>query len=287
MKRLFVLLILGFAISAEAQRAPATKAHPYYGRGFFERVTRGESQTQLRLTLRQILQWDHRQVPNGFDEIVERCQGQGCYRHVAIGYDRARLFLMGYFYLVNQGGDFGVRDVYCEKVYDRDDFRGSDRPGPNQIPDHRVVNTEHTWPQSRFSDRHNRDYQKSDLHHLFPTDNELNSIRGNFPFGDVEKDMNGPLKCGSQARFGYGNNNGPIFEVPDRHKGNVARAMFYFAVRYDMQIDPAQEQSLRRWNLEDPVDAEEAARNEEIYKAQGNRNPFVDYPALADRIQDF
>lgn len=287
MKHLFVLLLVGLCSTSYAQKAPSPKAHPYYGRGFYERVNVGESNTDLRMTLRQILQWDHKKVQGDFDEISQRCQGNGCYRHTAIGYSNARTFLLGYFYLVQKGNQYGVRDVYCEKIYGPEDFRGNDRPGPNRIPDHRVVNVEHTWPQSRFSGRYDKEYQKSDLHHLYPTDTELNSIRSSFPFGDVERDMGSTLKCGGNARIGVGERGGTVFEVPDHHKGNVARSIFYFATRYDMQVDPAQELTLRQWNKQDPVDAEEAARNEEIYKAQGNRNPFVDYPILVDRISDF
>lgn len=286
MKSFLTLFVVLFAVQSWAQRGPSQQAHPYYGRGFYERVSRGESNTDLRMTIRQILQWDHRRVEGDFDEIAEGCQGRGCYRHSPVGYSNARTFLLGYFYLVQQGGQFGVRDVYCDKVYGPNEFRG-DRPGPNRIPDHRVVNVEHTWPQSRFSRRYDTETQKSDLHHLYPTDTELNSIRSSFPFGDVQKDMGGSLKCGGQSRFGITHGGETVFEVPDHHKGNVARAVFYFAIRYDMQIDPRQEGNLRDWNRMDPVDQEEMARNDEIFKAQGNRNPFVDYPALADRISDF
>ncbi|RYZ68005.1 MAG: nuclease, partial [Proteobacteria bacterium] len=80
---------------------------------------------------------------------------------------------------------------------------------------------------------------------------------------------------------------GHFFEPPDAHKGNVARALFYFSVRYNIKIDPIEENFLKAWNKADPVDQEESGRNEAIMKIQGNRNPFVDFPELADSIGDF
>ena len=77
------------------------------------------------------------------------------------------------------------------------------------------------------------------------------------------------------------------FEPPVEHKGNVARALFYFAVRYDMRIAAHEEFFLRQWNVIDPVDDEEIARNNEIERLQGNRNPFIDDAALVELIEDF
>jgi hypothetical protein len=41
---------------------------------------------------------------------------------------------------------------------------------------------------------------------------------------------------------------------------------------------------LLAWNASDPVDAFEMNRNEVIYDFQGNRNPFVDHPELAEHL---
>lgn len=265
----------------------ATPPLPYYGEDFYKRVNAGEKNDGLEILLRSIVRGDHQSVPNGYDKILpERsCQGNGCYRHVILGYDRARIFLMGFLYLVRDNGNMGISEVYCDRVYTSNEFRGR-KPGPNQIPDDRTLNTEHTWPQSLFTGRYQNEEQKSDLHHLFPSDSHMNSIRSSFPFGDVARDASVNKSC-NNSRFGQGTNGGPVFEPPANHKGNVARALFYFAVRYEMKIDPIQEATLRRWNKMDPVDAAEMGRNNEIFKVQGDRNPFIDYPDLADRIADF
>ncbi len=93
-------------------------------------------------------------------------------------------------------------------------------------------------------------------------------------------------------------------------RGDVARAQLYFDVRYEggthgfvgtaepdliLTDDPsliAASQTgsnestaymgrlsvLLQWAAADPVSADELARNEAVYKHQGNRNPFVDHP---------
>ncbi|MES2792533.1 MAG: endonuclease, partial [Planctomycetota bacterium] len=53
------------------------------------------------------------------------------------------------------------------------------------IPNHEIVNTEHTWPQSKFEDGSNSAQMKADLHHLYVTLNEVNAIRGNFPLAEI------------------------------------------------------------------------------------------------------
>lgn len=265
--------------------ASATPPLPYYGEDFYKRVNAGEKNEDLKKDLRSIVRGDHQAVPNGFDKILPERSCASCYHHVVLGYDRARIFLMGYLYLVSNGGNLGISEVYCERVYAASEF-SSRKPGPNRIPDDRILNTEHTWPQSLFTGKFANEEQKSDLFHLFPSDSHMNSIRSSFPFGDVAQEANVSKSC-NKSRFGRGANGAPVFEPPASHKGNVARALFYFSMRYDMKLDPVQEATLRRWNKMDPVDATEMNRNNEIFKVQASRNPFIDYPDLADRIADF
>jgi deoxyribonuclease I len=206
-------------------------------------------------------------------------------KHVSIGYDSAKVFLMGKFYLINDNNHYAVKDVYCGREIDENEFPNG-KPAPNKVPDNNIINTEHTWPQSRFNGNLEKGMQKADLHHLFPTDSKINNIRGNFKFGEVQKDLN-ILKCNG-PRIGIPNYSSErVFEPPQDHKGNVARALFYFSIKYKLAIDPNEEAVLRKWSSEDPVDQEEMVRNDEIEKVQHSRNPFIDFPQLSDNISDF
>lgn len=207
-------------------------------------------------------------------------------KHTSIGYDAAKVFLMGKFYLINDNNHYSVKDVYCDREISEDEFPSNGKPAPNRVPANEIINTEHTWPQSRFNKNQNVGMQKADLHHLFPTDSLLNNIRGNFKFGEVHQDANN-LKC-QGPRFGtptYSSER--VFEPPQVHKGNVARALFYFSVKYKLQIDKNEEAILRKWAEQDPVDEEEMLRNGEIEKVQHSRNPFIDFPEIANNISDF
>lgn len=261
---------------------------PYYSQHLYSAMKSRATDANLRQTLRTILQNPHQARPGQMDTIIEKCVtgDTTCYQSVNLGYERARLFLMGYFYLVKVNNQYAIKEVYCNKLYGPSEFRSKKTPFPESIPDNTVINVEHTWPQSRFTGNHPRETQKADLHHLFPTDSQLNAIRGNYPLGIVDMSSE-ELKCG-KSKFGNSTKmRGQVFEPPDQHKGRAARALFYFAMRYDMNIEPAQEAVLRSWHQQFPVDAEELLRNDEIYKVQGNRNPFIDHPELVSSLRDF
>ena len=72
-------------------------------------------------------------------------------------------------------------------------------------------------------------------------------------------------------------------------KGNSARALLYFALRYgDYQnFISGMESVLRQWHLNDPPDPAEQTRNQGIYQLQNNRNPLVDYPQMEERLGSF
>lgn len=148
-----------------------------------------------------------------------------------------------------------------------------------EVPSHKVMNVEHTWPQSLGA----VGIAKSDLYHLFPTNSVSNSKRSSLPFCEVEKvkwDEDGSI-AGESAY------DEKCFEPPENHKGNLARAMFYFSLRYQYPIDKHQEDFLRKWHKDDPVDFHELSRANEIEDHQGNRNIFIDHPELVDLISDF
>ncbi|MEO1171624.1 MAG: endonuclease [Myxococcota bacterium] len=136
-------------------------------------------------------------------------------------------------------------------------------------------NCEHSVPQSWFKKKLP---MKADLHCLFTADPDCNGMRGNKTF-DESGDERG-VPCGVTR--------GDRFE-PARNKGAVARATLYFLVRYPGIISRANlpEDSideLLRWHHDDPPSVWEKHRTQEIEKAQGNRNPFIDHPDWADAI---
>ena len=285
-----IFIIISFSLSAQARMQ---KTQPdlgqdtvsYYGAEFYQQLQAGASSDQIKDMLKNILRSYHQHVDGKFDQIVTSCAGTGCYVHTPVGYDAARVYLMGEIHLVQSGSNYAVKEVYCQELYGPERFNKV-KPGPHLVPDNEVINIEHTWPQSRFTRKYPEGLQKSDMHHLFPTDSQMNSVRSSFPFGLVNHDTKN-LKCKTVRIGNPAGSSAIVFEPPTQHRGNVARALFYFALRYDMVIDPAQEAFLRAWSEQDPVDKEEADRNDRIYSLQGNRNPFIDHPALVSTISDF
>jgi endonuclease I len=180
--------------------------------------------------------------------------------HKVYDYSDARRIIM----LQIDNLDSHIECVYTGKLVESDEM-----PKPTNM------NIEHTWPQSKGA----TGTAKSDMHHLLPTDSVANSTRSSLPFGEVgnnPKWAQGGSKC-----------DGKRFEVRSKFRGNVARGIFYFAVRYNKNINAAEEDILRKWNKEDPVDANERSRNEKVESFQGNRNPFIDHPEYVDQIADF
>jgi hypothetical protein len=116
----------------------------------------------------------------------------------------------------------------------------------------------------------------ADAHHIRAEDGPENSSRSNKDYG--LSDYNGP-----NGNFGS-------------WKGDAARAVFYMAVRYNglsvVPGNPADSTvgqlgdltTLLQWNMTDPSDDFEMNRNNYIYTWQVNRNPFIDYPSLANYI---
>ena len=137
------------------------------------------------------------------------------------------------------------------------------------------LNTEHVVPQSWFD---GDEPMRGDLHHLFACEPGCNSMRSNFPYHDFKS--YDPEFAASGIRTGCGMVEAGKFE-PEYGKGFVARAVFYFALRYMdvIQLDDKMDfELLLRWHHEHPVTRYEKHRNAAIQELQGNRNPFIDFP---------
>ncbi len=189
--------------------------------------------------------------------------------HTSLGYDPAKKAMY-----TSPGFDVHGGKVEC--LYTGQLFT------PDQLDKGGGFNVEHSWPQSDGAEG----VAKSDMHHLFASEQKINSSRGNMDFGETDC---GASKCridhdsGTQIgpRIGGG---GEVCEVRPERRGDIARAHFYFAVRYQRSIPETELERLVQWNRCDPPDDQERARNDAIEKLQKKRNPFVDHPEFGDRI---
>lgn len=165
-------------------------------------------------------------------------------------------------------------------------------------------NKEHLVCQSWFSGSGG---MGSDLFNVYPTDARVNNIRSSYPYGEVNgaygtgiSKNNGHAlgKVGSNTFSGY---TGKVFEPHDDYKGDFARSFMYMAVCYRKSSLNGSEGStmytsnptnlttyaqnlLMKWHRQDPVSEKEIDRNQAVYVEQNNRNPFIDYPELAEYI---
>ncbi|MFA6030459.1 MAG: endonuclease [Elusimicrobiota bacterium] len=204
-------------------------------------------------------------------------------------YGEAGNFLFSQADSVVRNGVQGVVDAYSGVFVPGTSTEGSDyKEKGDQNGDGFVdsggMNVEHVWPQSFFAKRLP---MKSDLHHLMATFIHPNGVRSSMPFGEVRGPGEYSNKGGAKAGQG-------VFEPPDATKGRVARALLYFYTRYydrniynagySQDFWNARIEIFLRWNRDFPPDEMELRRNDLVERFQGNRNPYVDDPSLADRI---
>lgn len=222
-------------------------------------------------------------------ELLEAVSKDLARSHRSRGYDEARAQMFGRVDQVERNGRRGIQEAYSQIFVPGTSDRGGDyrEPGDSNGDgwvDRDGMNAEHIWPQSFFAKKLP---MRSDLHNLMPTFIHPNSLRGHLPFGEVKGTPEYSNSAG--AKLGGG-----VFEPPNAIKGRVARSILYFVARYQHEAvrqGPYSEQFLNsrlemflRWNRQFPPDAEELTRNGRVAEFQGNRNVFVDDPALADRI---
>ena len=204
-------------------------------------------------------------------------------------YGEAEAFLYSQADNVVRNGERGIVDAYSG-VFVRGtsqhgaDYKETGDQNGDGYSDQGGMNVEHTWPQSFFSKQLP---MKSDAHHLLATFMHPNGIRSNLPFGVVR----GPGEYSNKggAKMGQG-----VFEPPDATKGRVARAVLYFYTRYcdrniyngafDQAFWNDKIEMFLSWNRQFPPTQDELRRNDLVEQFQGNRNPYVDDPSLADRV---
>ncbi|WP_144281576.1 endonuclease [Chryseobacterium echinoideorum] len=171
-------------------------------------------------------------------------------------------------------------------------------------------NREHMMPQSTFYSNYP---MYSDLFYVIPADARINQLRSNYPYGIVGSTIyytfTNSSRIGNCAIPGV-DYTGRVYEPIDEFKGDVARSLLYFAVRYEGKLstfnfnnntnpasdtnpldgteersfDPAYVAMLLQWHQQDPVSQREIDRNNKVYNIQKNRNPFIDNPSWVNVI---
>lgn len=171
-------------------------------------------------------------------------------------------------------------------------------------------NREHMMPQSTFYSNYP---MYSDLFYVVPTDARINQLRSNYPYGIVGSTIyytfTNSSRIGNCAIPGI-TYTGRVYEPINEFKGDVARSLLYFAVRYEGKLgtfnfnnnanpasdtnpldgteerafDPAYIAMLLQWHQQDPVSQREIDRNNAVYGIQKNRNPFIDNPSWVNTI---
>lgn len=158
------------------------------------------------------------------------------------------------------------------------------------------MNIEHSFPKSWWGGSENQAYK--DLYNLMPSEQKINSAKSNYPMGEV----NSASTDNGCTKVGTGTNGYKLWEPADKWKGDFARGYMYMATAYQdftwsgtqaLQIlQQGDYPTLREWAYTlyiewakaDGVDQTKVKRNNDVYKIQGNRNPFVDFPNLMEYI---
>jgi len=211
--------------------------------------------------------------------------------HTKIDYDDLWVSYEKVDYLdnTNTQGRYQVMDYYNDKVFY---FTGNGTAVSG-------MNKEHVAPQSWWG-KGTSIAVGSDLFQVLPSESNANSKKANYPLGEVKGSAsysNPRMKTGKDASGKM------VFEPCDEYKGDFARIFFYVATCYPdvnwqecsgVNVSFRKEDyptlkadilpMLLQWAKNDPVCEWEITRNERVYAEQGNRNPFVDFPSLAEYI---
>ena len=181
-------------------------------------------------------------------------------------------------------------------------------------------NREHSIPKSWFGG--SKSGPGCDIFQVVPTDGYVNNRRSNYAFGEVSSasyTYDG-AKLGSAKSITITGGNtiagnagtsvscsGTVFEPRDEYKGDFARGYFGTMIKWagDYQAFTSDDGGkmfssnyntgsfgltkygvalLMKWHRQDPISQKEIDRNNGIQETQGNRNPFIDYPYLAEYI---
>lgn len=288
-KTIYTLLFLSLSISGMAQIPD----------GYYDTAT--SNGFELKTQLHQIIKTNH--SDRGYDGL------KTLYRSTS----NVNGFRDKYY-----ENDDTVLDIYSENPTGRDPYNYNPNSGMGSGQEGGGFNREHIVPQS-FFDEYQTSPMKNDAFHVWPTDGKVNGWRSNFAFGNVYN-RNSASACNSGAtnmpckslngttkgKYIY-NQSITVVEPIDEFKGDIARAILYFATRYEDKLqnfysttrsnskvifDGSRNKAISdeflstliTWHVQDPVSQRELDINNLIYEYQGNRNPYIDHPEYVDQI---
>ena len=233
-------------------------------------------------------------------------------KHTVIPYGNGSNSTWEVFYYADQDENGYCMDMYC------DDWKKFGSPGSVVSG----CNIEHSLANSWWGAAKSDPYKDCFL--LNPSNSTANSARSNYPLGVPQKDIKtaGSLRIGMIHHDAL-NVDFWVFEPKDEYKGDFARTYFYVVTcygrnlngeypdlpptskksnygwridnaqvgsKYAMQNDnylefqPWEQEVLIQWHRQDPVSEKEIKRAKAVNNFQHNRNPFIDYPYLAEYI---
>ncbi len=251
-----------------------TSADAVYKQGYYDKMD-GKKKEALKAAAKECVEWHTRLV---YTDLPNYWQYSDVYPDL---YDGCKRWW----------------DMYSDNIY-------LIRPGQNARSSFSAnkMQREHSVPKSWWKKNGDVEYTPaySDMWNLFPSDGPANQAKLNYPLGLCKSTTfnNGVSKVGP-AQTGYGGGSGNVFEPADEYKGDFARSFFYMAMVYDdlpwvvnymyrqnswPTLQPWAYEMLLQWSRADKVSQKEIDRNDEVEKSQGNRNPFVDFPELAEYI---
>ena len=157
------------------------------------------------------------------------------------------------------------------------------------------MNIEHSFPKSWWGGSKNQAYK--DLYNLMPSDSKANSSQSNYGMGIVTE-VSYENDC---IKVGDGDQGFKVWQPSTEWQGDFSRGYMYMATAYQNltwtgeglnSLEKGDYPTLKTWAYKlyikwckaDPVSQTEIDRNEAVYKIQGNRNPFVDFPNLMEYI---
>ena len=220
---------------------------------------------------------------------------------------------------------------YIHALYVNRNVTNQTQAWGNHNQDQWGINQEHIWAKScGFNDNSPAIGARGDIMHLWAGNGKVNgTYHSNYYYGYVDTtksytDASSYASTLSGNRKGYSKSLGgsnTVFEPQDSDKGDIARAIFYMAARYNylsgsdsdgidagnpnleivnvLNWGPGSSyqsttstkgqmgilQDLLEWNRLDPPDEWEIHRNNLCYKNYtNNRNPFIDFPEWAEFI---